>query len=395
MGLKKFVKKATKIVTNPTSILKPVVGNDITRILAPVANPLGIGSGGPIKINKEAFEAQKNLFKKGTDVPTPDPMDPNQGKSELERMAISEELKRKALGLQQQGQINEFANTMEGEVANYRKRLAQNLADTSQQTFNQAVPGLLEDLQSRGLFTSQTARDESTNRALQELATQQSNVLSNFDTEQFGNIQDLRGTALSALLGGDQSALDSALALRKAGIQRSFDVADQNAQNALAQSLAKRQSRDQLISSLIGGGSSIGLGMLMCFDGETNILMGDGSVKQIVDILVGDQTAGGMVMSRRESLTSNGTRYNHNGTIVTGSHAVFEDGIWKRVENSKNATPIEGAGIVYSLVTTGHRIYVGDTIYGDEFEVDDYYKHQERVNNETLKQLNTLVGSVA
>jgi len=395
MGLKKFVKKVTKVVTNPVSVLKPVIGNDLTKVLAPLGNPLGIGVGGPIKVNKEAFEASKDLFNKGTDVPTPDPMDSNQGKSELEQMAISEEAKRQALGLKQRQQIDEFATQMEGNVGDYRKRLAQNLADTSQQTFNQAVPGLLEDLQSRGLFTSQTARDESTNRALQELATQQSNVLSNFDTEQFGNIQDLRGTALSALLGGDQSALDSALALRKAGIQRSFDVTDQNAQNALAQTLAKRQSRDQLISSLIGGGSQIGMGLLMCFDGETDIKMADGLTKKINEVSIGDTTAGGMVISRRESFTQNGTRYNHNGTILTGSHAVFEDGIWKRIENSPNATPIEGSGIVYSLVTTGHRIYVGDNIYGDEFEVDDYYKHQERVNNETLQQLNTLVGSVA
>lgn len=382
MGLKKFVKKATnavkKVVSNPSAILGTAGSL--------VGGPTGLVAGNVLGglLNKTSGNVVDPSASEGINT-----------QSNIERLAIDEEAKRKALGLQQQQQINEFATQMEGDTSNYRKRLAQNLADTSQQTFNQAVPGLLEDLQSRGLFTSQTARDESTNRALQELATQQSNVLSNFDTEQFGNIQDLRGTALSALLGGDQSALDSALALRKANIQRSWDVADQNSQNALAQSLAKRQSRDQLMSSIIGGGSQIGLGFLMCFDGETDIKMADGSTKKINEVSIGDTTVGGMVVSRRESFTQNGTRYNHNGTIVTGSHAVFEDGIWKRIENSQNATPIEGSGIVYSLVTTGHRIYVGDNIYGDEFEVDDYYKHQERVNNETLQQLNSLVGSVA
>lgn len=378
MGLKKLVKKATKLVTNPGSAIKSVT--NITKKV----DPLGIGAGGPKKGALGGF-LKKGAVNNNTAVPEISP---------IEKLASEEEAKRKALGLQQQGQINEFANTMEGEIANYRKRLAQNLADTSQQTFQQATPGLLEDLNARGLFTSQTARDQETNRALQELATQQNKILSDYDTQQFGNIQDLRGTALSALLGGDQSALDSALALRKADIQRSFDVADQNAQNNLSMMLARRQSRDQLTSSLIGGGG-MGIAALLCFDGETDIKMADGLTKKINEIAIGDTTAGGIVISRRESFTQNGTRYNHNGTIVTGSHAVFEDGFWKRIENSSNATPIEGSGIVYSLVTTGHRIYVGENIYGDEFEVDDYYKHQERVNNETLQQLNTLVGSVA
>ena len=378
MGLKKLVKNATKSITNPVSSIK-----SITKITKKI-DPLGIGTGGLKKGALGGF-LKKGAVNNNTAAPKISP---------IKKLASEEEAKRKALGLQQQGQINEFANTMEGEIANYRKRLAQNLADTSQQTFQQATPGLLEDLNARGLFTSQTARDQETNRALQELATQQNKILSDYDTQQFGNIQDLRGTALSALLGGDQSALDSALALRKADIQRSFDVADRDAQNNLSMMLARRQSRDQLTSSLIGAGG-MGIAALLCFDGETDIKMADGLTKKINEIAIGDTTAGGIVISRRESFTQNGTRYNHNGTIVTGSHAVFEDGIWKRIENSSNATPIEGSGIVYSLVTTGHRIYVGENIYGDEFEVDDYYKHQERVNNETLQQLNTLVGSVA
>lgn len=334
----------------------------------------------------------RNMFKAPG---VPDPQDPYAGMSELEKLAAQEEAKRKALGLQQQKQINDFATQMEGTVGDYRKTLASNLANTSQQTFNQAVPGLLEDLNARGLFTSQTARDQETNRALQELATQQNQILTDYDTTQFGNIQDIRSTALSALLGGDQSALDSALALRKAGIQRSFDVQDQNAQNALASSMAKRQSRDQLFSSLIGGGSSIGLGMLLCFDGKTFVQMVDSEPKMIKDIELGDITRGGVVVSVRRSLTQAGTRYNHKGTIVTGSHAVFENGEWKRIEDSPNSVPVDGAGIVYALITTGHRIYVNDETYGDEIEVDDYVKYQEQVNEETLKQLNCSAGSVA
>lgn len=373
-----------KLTSGPLNFTKPLL-----------TGGTGIGFGGPIRMTKDILGTQKNLWKKTFESGGVDPQDPYAGMSELEKLAAIEEQKRQALGQQQQKQINDFATQMEGTIGEYRKKLASNLANTSQQTFNQAVPGLLEDLNARGLFTSQTARDQETNRALQELATQQNQILTDYDTSQFGNIQDLRSTALSALLGGDQSALDSALALRKAGIQRSFDVTDQNAQNALAQSLAKRQSRDQLISSLIGGGSQIGMGMLMCFDGSTLVKMLDEEPKQIKDIEVGDLTRGGIVVSVRKSITQNGTRYNHKGTIVTGSHAVFENGEWKRIEDSPNSVKVEGGGIVYALITTAHRIYVNDETYGDEIEVDDYAKYQERVNNETLKRLNGFVGSVA
>lgn len=187
---------------------------------------------------------------------------PDSGQDNLDALAAQEEAKRQALAKEQQGQINDFANQQEGSVADFRKILAQHLSDTAQQTFQQANPGILEDLNSRGLFTSQTARDDSQNRALQQLATQQQSALSNFDTNEFNNIQDIKGSGLSALLGGNQSALDSALELRKAGIQRSFDVADQQRNQAFQQMLANQQNRQQMISSILGLGGTLGAGLL-------------------------------------------------------------------------------------------------------------------------------------
>lgn len=180
----------------------------------------------------------------------------------LNQMAADESAKRTALGQQQQQQINAFADQQQGAVADYRKQLASSLANTAQQTFTQANPGILEDLNSRGLFTSQTARDDAQNRALQQLATQQQNTLSNFDTSEFNNLQDIRGTGLSALLGGQQSALDTALELKKAGIQNQFDVAQQQSQQAFAQMLAQQQQRQQMISSILGLGGQLGAGAL-------------------------------------------------------------------------------------------------------------------------------------
>lgn len=184
------------------------------------------------------------------------------GNIDFNALAAEEEAKRQALGQQQQGQILDFANQQEGRVADYRKQLASHLADTAQQTFSQANPSILEDLNSRGLFTSQTARDQEQGRFLQQLATQQQQQLGDFDTAQFNNLNDIRSTGLSALLGGNQSALDAALELRKAGIQRQFDVADQNRQMAFSNMLANKQSRDQLIGSILGLGGQLGAGFL-------------------------------------------------------------------------------------------------------------------------------------
>lgn len=170
-------------------------------------------------------------------------------------MAREEERKRQELGKKQQEQILGFAGETEARGADFRKKLAESLASTGRGVFERENPGILEDLNSRGLFTSQTARDQEQGRLLKDIALQEQESLRGFDTNLFNEVQDIRGTGLSALLGGDQSALDAALSLRKAGIQRKFDEADASREQSFAEMLAKRQSRDQLLSSLLGVGS--------------------------------------------------------------------------------------------------------------------------------------------
>lgn len=177
---------------------------------------------------------------------------------QLQSLADQEEAKRKALGLQQQQQILDFAKQQEASAGDYRTRLAQSLSDQGQQTFQLANPGILEDLNARGLFTSQTARDQSQAQALKEIALANQGTLTNYDTNTQGQINDLKSSALSALLGGEQSAIDTALGLRQQGIQNSFNSAQQQSQNSLAQWLAQQQSRNQLLSSVLGMGGQLG-----------------------------------------------------------------------------------------------------------------------------------------
>jgi len=129
---------------------------------------------------------------------------------------------------------------------------------------------------------------------------------------------------------------------------------------------------------------------LFCFDPWTEVVMADGSTELIRDINLGDKVkGGGDVCSIRWSKTDEGTRYMYHDVIVTGSHAVKEDGKWIRVKDSKWARPLGGEGTVVSLVTENHRIVVkgstGEIMTADEHETDDY---EYLTIDESLAKLN-------
>lgn len=230
-GLKRAFKKAT---SNPLAVIGGALG----------------GAGGALT----GFGLSK-LTGKSPNAPTAP--DGSIDFGYLNALALEEEKRRQELGKKQRGQILDFSKEFETSAGDYRNRLAQRLAETGQKTFEQANPFILEDLNARGFATSPSETANAQSRALQEIALKNQDTLTGFDTNIFNELNDIKGTGLSALLGGDQSALDSALELRRAGIQRKFDIADQNQQDAMAQYLAKRQSRDNIIGGLFGLGGSV------------------------------------------------------------------------------------------------------------------------------------------
>lgn len=129
---------------------------------------------------------------------------------------------------------------------------------------------------------------------------------------------------------------------------------------------------------------------IFCFDGETMIDMADGSKTAIKDIKLGDVIKGGTVISTRQALTPNGTRYEYKGIIVTGAHAVKEKR-WIRVRDSVHAHRIDGGGVVYSLVTNTHKMYIKDILFADEHETNDY---ETLSLDESLRYLNHVVLAV-
>lgn len=122
-----------------------------------------------------------------------------------------------------------------------------------------------------------------------------------------------------------------------------------------------------------------------CFAACTMVKMQDGSFKFISDIQLGDVLfEGGKVYTKLESISDN--LYLYGNTIVTGGHAVLEDGSWKRVENSDKAEMLDKIDTkVFNLSTENHMICTQNTIFAD-FDETMYGSHL--TDEDSLRVLN-------
>lgn len=110
---------------------------------------------------------------------------------------------------------------------------------------------------------------------------------------------------------------------------------------------------------------------IFCFHPFTLVEMADGALMPIYKIMVGDMTRGGKVMATTRGV---GTRfYWYKGVLVTGKHAVKEDGKWIRIETSPLAKDFHSmTEVVCNLVTESHRIWSNGVEFADEHETDQY-----------------------
>lgn len=138
-----------------------------------------------------------------------------------------------------EAKYNQLAQGYQAEANPLRAKLAASLANYAKGTFEQENPYILEDLNARGLSTSPTAVAQAQSQELGRLSLANNQELNNFDTDVFNQVQNLRTTGVGT------------------GLQRLFDVHDQAAQAALAQSLARRRSRDAMYGSGIGAAGDI------------------------------------------------------------------------------------------------------------------------------------------
>ena len=120
-----------------------------------------------------------------------------------------------------------------------------------------------------------------------------------------------------------------------------------------------------------------------CFGKDTMITMRDNTVKNILDIKLGDTVKyGGKVLgilcfsrycggfNQKSSLL-----YDIDGITVSGSHLVWDSyyNLWVRVKDSSKAKHIDrkedNYGRVFSLITENHLLISGNTLFSDYEEV--------------------------
>ena len=123
-----------------------------------------------------------------------------------------------------------------------------------------------------------------------------------------------------------------------------------------------------------------------CFHPSTEVVMADGSLRNIQHIRMGDKVkGGGLVVMTLESASND--LYLYNKTVVSGNHAVLEEGQFKFVKNSLKGQPLPGTSYVVSIGTENHYLEVAEgTIFSDYYMDDEF---PTLMNNELLTLINT------
>lgn len=118
-----------------------------------------------------------------------------------------------------------------------------------------------------------------------------------------------------------------------------------------------------------------------CFVYETEIEMADGTTKQIGTIRLGDQTLGGEVVAIH--CYDGAPLYNYRGVHVSGTHYVIENGIPIMVQDSVHAEKIDNVYGLYTIDTTGRRIFANGIEFADhngDGVIFEFFKNANRTN---------------
>ena len=199
-----------------------------------------------------------------------------------------------------------------------------------------------------------------------------------------------------------ESAIAQEAANREAAREAAAAAAAARSREEAAQAARDKAIRERDLGSgppgIGGGGGGGGDG---CFLKGTLVTMLDGSKKEIEKIDLGDEVAkGGKVFATGKFLVNN--LYDYRGIKVSGSHMVFEEGNWTRVEDSKYGKALgDEEHTVYVFGCENRRILIEDILFTDYFEVKDQDKLIEDkekffdswktfANNEDRKNVNTL-----
>lgn len=266
------------------------------------------------------------------------------------------------------------------------------------QTSDKLPPGLLDKL---GLSAQQWDQLASQNQALgadrQDLSNylrfqKPDDVIKPFNVATAD--QAARYQALSQLAGSQggyvsPQSLQTApqlLNFDAAGAQQQLSNVAQN-QQALAQQQAaadqnvklnEQALRDQKKQANVQTGVAVASTIatiaiaVFCYGEGTMVKLSNGSFKPVEEVKLGDDLfLGGYVLGVGEMLAPE--VYSYKGCVCTGNHAVYEDGVWLRVADSRLSTKLEGELVNVFPVACANHLLVTDTHVGcDVTEVDNY-----------------------
>ena len=128
----------------------------------------------------------------------------------------------------------------------------------------------------------------------------------------------------------------------------------------------------------------------VCFDKDTMIDINDYSKKKIKDLFIGTSIKeGGKIIAIITIKSTYSDMYYYNGVLVSGNHLVFENTIWKRVENSNLAQKIsyDTNKNLICLITENNKIYSNNILFSDYKETNDKLINNN-INNIILNSLN-------
>ena len=104
-----------------------------------------------------------------------------------------------------------------------------------------------------------------------------------------------------------------------------------------------------------------------CFAPETAIQLKNGTTRQMKNLELGDVLINGSIVEATMNIRNHNDPYYKIGDIhVTGSHYVKDGNVYKQVRNFSKAEPTDKvAKVVCCLVTSDHKIPVGDFVFWD------------------------------
>lgn len=109
----------------------------------------------------------------------------------------------------------------------------------------------------------------------------------------------------------------------------------------------------------------------VCFPGDTMIELENNEEKEIQKLNIGDHIKNNTITGKIFVKKHAADTYNYLGTTVSGSHLVFENNLWIRVEDSSLSVRKPLNTELFCLITSDNTIFSNNTKFRDYEEIKD------------------------